>query len=87
MATDKRRITISLPKEVDDALTEFSEVTGQAQSAFVVSCLVENVESLKLMTQAIKEAKSGNVDSYQSLMAQALGTTILKMNGSADSKE
>lgn len=87
MATDKRRITISLPKEVDEALTEFSEVTGQAQSAFVVSCLVENVESLKLMTQAIKEAKSGNVDSYQSLMAQALGTTILKMNGSADSKE
>jgi predicted DNA-binding protein len=87
MATDKRRITISLPKDVDDALAEFSEVTGQAQSAFVVSCLVENVESLKLITQAIKEAKSGNVNGYQNLMAQALGTTLLKMNGSSDSEE
>ena len=87
MATDKRRITISLPKEVDEALAEFSEVSGQAQSAFVVSCLGENVQALKLMTQAIREAKSGNVSGYESLMAQALGATLLKMNGSSNAEE
>ncbi|EGQ8272771.1 TPA: hypothetical protein N2903_004451 [Vibrio parahaemolyticus] len=87
MATDKRRITISLPKELDEALAEFSEVSGQAQSAFVVSCLLENVESLKLITQAIREAKSGNVSRYEALMAQALGTTLLKMNGSSNTEE
>ncbi|HBC3398109.1 hypothetical protein EGL67_26290 [Vibrio parahaemolyticus] len=87
MATDKRRITISLPKELDEALAEFSEVSGQAQSAFVVSCLLENVESLKLITQAIREAKSGNVSRYEALVAQALGTTLLKMNGLSNTEE
>ncbi|MDF4602754.1 hypothetical protein P3509_24850, partial [Vibrio parahaemolyticus] len=87
MATDKRRITISLPKELDEALAEFSEVSGQAQSTFVVHCLLENVQALKLMTQAIREAKSGNISGYESLMAQALGSTLLKMNGSSDTEE
>ena len=87
MATDKRRITISLPKELDEALAEFSDVSGQAQSAFVVSCLLENVESLKLITQAIREAKSGNVSRYEALVAQALGTTLLKMNGLSNTEE
>jgi predicted DNA-binding protein len=79
MTTNKRRITISLPQDVDEALTEFSEVTGQAQSAFVVSCLSENIESLKLLTQAIKEAKSGNISGYEALMAQALGSSLLNV--------
>lgn len=85
MPTDKRRITIALPHDVDVALKEFAEVTGQSQSAFVVSCLSENIESLRLLTQAVKEAKSGNADGYKSLMAQALGTTLLNIN--EDSKE
>ena len=79
MTTNKRRITISLPQDVDEALTEFSEVTGQSQSAFVVSCLSENIESLKLLTKAIKEAKSGNVSGYEALIAQALGSTLLNV--------
>lgn len=79
MTTSKRRITISLPQDVDDALSEFAEVTGQAQSAFVVSCLSENVESLKLLTQAIKEAKIGNVSGYEALIAQALGSSLLNV--------
>lgn len=80
MATNKRRITISLPQDVDEALTEFSEVTGQAQSAFVVSCLSENVETLKLLTQAAREAKLGNISAYESLIAQALGSTLLNVS-------
>lgn len=84
MTTNKRRITISLPQDVDEALTEFSQVTGQAQSAFVVSCLSENVESLRLLTQAIKEAKSGNVSGYEALMAQALGSSLLNVTNSKD---
>lgn len=80
MTTTKRRLTISLPEDVDLALAEFSKVTGQAQSAFVVSCLSENIASLRLLTQAVKEAKKGNIDSYEALVAQALGTTIMNVN-------
>jgi predicted transcriptional regulator len=80
MTTKKRRLTISLPEDVDLALSEFAEVTGQAQSAFVVSCLSENIESLRLLTQAIREARKGNVDSYEALVAQALGTTLMRVN-------
>ena len=80
MTTTKRRLTISLPEDVDLALAEFSQVTGQAQSAFVVSCLTENIDSLRLLTQAIKEARKGNIDGYEALIAQALGTTIMNVN-------
>lgn len=86
MATDKRRITISLPKEVDEALADFSKVTGQPQSAFVVSCLVENVESLKLLTAAVREAKKGNAEGSNALIAQAFGTSLLNMVKSGEEK-
>ena len=80
MPTKKRRLNIILPPEVDDSLREFSEVTGQSQASFVQACLVENVESLKLLTRAVKEAKEGNTSQYQALIAQALGATLIKVN-------
>lgn len=87
MPTKKRRLIISLPPELDQALVRFSKVTGQPQSSFVLSCLMENIESLNLITDAVEQAKAGNISQSEALIAQALGTTILKMNGSADSKE
>lgn len=87
MPTKKRRLNIVLPPDVDEALREFSEVTGQSQASFVQACLVENVESLKLLTQAVREAQSGNSSQYHSLIAQALGTTLLKVNESGGSED
>lgn len=79
MPTKKRRINITLPPELDEALTRFSEVSGQSQASFVLTCLMENIESLKLLTQALEEVNKGNVSEYEKLMAQALGTTLLKV--------
>lgn len=79
MPTKKRRLNISLPPELDEALARFSEVTGQPQSSFVLACLMESIESLKLLTEAVEEAKKGNVSEYEKLMAQALGTSILNV--------
>lgn len=87
MPTKKRRLIISLPHELDVALVRFSEVTGQPQSSFILSCLMENLESLKLMTEAVEQAKSGNLSRYEALMAQALGSTLLKVNASSSSEE
>lgn len=77
MPTKKRRLIISLPEELDVALARFSEVTGQPQSSFVLSCLMENLEPLKIMTEAVVQAKAGNMSQFEALMAQALGTTLL----------
>ncbi|EGQ7976047.1 hypothetical protein I7Z51_005077 [Vibrio parahaemolyticus] len=87
MPTKKRRLIITLPPELDVALARFSKVTGQPQSSFVLSCLMENIESLNLITDAVEQAKAGNISQSEALIAQALGTTILKMNGSSESKE
>ncbi len=80
MPTKMRRLNVALPPEVDVALREFSEVTGQSQSAFVSACLVENIESLKLLTQAVKKAKEGDKEGYEALIAQAVGTSILSVS-------
>lgn len=79
MPTKKRRLNISLPPELDEALSRFSEVSGQSQSSFVLACLMENIESLKLLTEALEQAKKGNVSEYEKLIAQALGTTLLRV--------
>ncbi len=80
MPTKKRRLNISLPPELDEALSRFSEVSGQSQSSFVLACLMENIESLKLLTEALEQAKKGNVSEYEKLVAQALGTTLLRVS-------
>jgi predicted DNA-binding protein len=87
MPTKKRRLIITLPPELDAALVRFSKVTGQPQSSFVLSCLMENIESLNLITDAVEQAKAGNISQSEALIAQALGSTILKLHGSSESEE
>lgn len=80
MPTKKRRLIISLPPELDEALVRFSRVTGQPQSSFVVTCLMENIASLNLISDAVEQAKAGNISQSEALIAQALGTTIMKLH-------
>ena len=85
MPTKKRRLNIVLPPELDEALKEFSEVSGQSQASFVTACLLESLDSLKLLTEAIREAKAGNLSASEQLIAQSLGTNLLKLGkGSED---
>nr|WP_076025813.1 hypothetical protein [Vibrio cholerae] len=86
MPTKKRRLIINLPPELDEALARFSRVTGQPQSSFVLTCLMENISSLNLITDAVEQAKAGNIRQSEALIAQALGTTILKITGSSTSE-
>ena len=79
MATTKRRITISLPKEVDEVLLRYSKLTGCSQSAFVVDCLEQNVPSLNALCEAVEAASAGNQALYQEKVQQALGASLLKL--------
>ncbi|MCP3700204.1 MAG: hypothetical protein GY920_16895 [Aliivibrio sp.] len=79
MATKKRRLMISLPADVDEALVRFSEVTGSPQTKFVTECLVENVPTIHKLCDAIEAHKAGDMTRYQSLIAEALGNSILSV--------
>ena len=80
MATKLRRVTVSLPAEVDIALTRVCEATGMAQSKFIVECLQRNVEMMNALCDAVEEFKSGNGDKSEALICEALGRLILKAN-------
>lgn len=75
---------ISLPPSVDEALVRFSEVTGQPQSKFVSECLLENVPTLHTLCDAIEAHKLGDISRYESLMAEALGKSILMVRNAKD---
>lgn len=47
---------------------------------------MENISSLNLITDAVEQAKAGNIRQSEALIAQALGTTILKITGSSTSE-
>lgn len=52
MPSTKRRMMLTLPDELSNALDEFREATGTAPSSFVVSMLIEAIPAINAVTQA-----------------------------------
>jgi hypothetical protein len=86
MATKLRRITISLPADVDVALKRFSDATGTNQSGFVVECLRQNVATLHALADAVDAAKSGDMAGYERLVKQSLGEALYPLVDSKPDK-
>ncbi|ELV7518832.1 hypothetical protein QMU85_003899 [Photobacterium damselae] len=80
MATKLRRVTVSLPADVDIALARVCEITGMAQSKFIVECLQQNVEMMNALCDAVEEFKNGDDKKSEALICEALGRLILKAN-------
>lgn len=57
MATSKKRIAISLPPELEQALNELREATGAAPASFVVEVMTRSIPMIRAVTQAALEAK------------------------------
>ncbi|WP_232604840.1 hypothetical protein, partial [Photobacterium carnosum] len=66
--------------DVDEALIRVSEITGMAQSKFIVHCLRENLETMHAVCDAVEELKKGNKEKSNDLLCQALGKAIFKAN-------
>lgn len=77
MGTSKRRISLSLPPELDEVLARYSKLTGASQSSFVVDCLMQNVPTFNTLCDAIEAATLGNEQLYQDKIHQALGQTLM----------
>jgi len=61
MPTKLRRVTLSLPPELDQALARFGEVTHGSQAKFIVECLEGSIPVIHGICDAIETAKGGNV--------------------------
>ena len=69
MATQKRRMMLSLPPELEHALDEFREATGTAPASFVVEMLMQAVPMIKSVSKAAQMAKQGNLEAFDVLNA------------------
>lgn len=76
MATKLRRVTISLPTELDDVLARMSKLTGMPQSKFIVKCLEENISTMNTICEAVESAQMGDEEKSVNLLHQALGRVI-----------
>lgn len=69
MATKLRRITLSLPLELDEALARFGRVTHGSQAAFIVECLQGNISIINAICDGIEAAKLGDSDKTTELLS------------------
>lgn len=87
MPTNLRRITISLPPDVDQALQRFSDATGGNQSGFVVECLRQSVDTLHALADAVEAAKNGDKAGYEHFIKKSLGDALYPLVSSSSDKE
>lgn len=68
MAHNKVRFSISIPHEANVALERFVKTSGYTKSGFIGDMILQQIDSLNALSDAIELAKTGNkVDSEVAL--------------------
>jgi hypothetical protein len=62
MATTKRRIHVSLPKDLEDVLVDLSVLMERPMASIVTELLVESLPALTHVADSLRSAKSGKLD-------------------------
>jgi len=65
MTTKRRRLILSLPDDLDVALAELKEATGQPSSQFVTDVLMESLPMIRALTVAATQAKTSKQQAFQ----------------------
>ena len=76
MTTKHRRITISLPPEVDAALAELAKVDNRPQAKIVTEYLVEMVPSMVAMAKIANQMKAGKQADAKRTLQHWLGDSM-----------
>lgn len=84
MATKLRRLLVSLPPDVDEALARFSDVTGTPQSKFIIDCLRQNVNTLNTISDAVEVAREGDSKKSTDLLNRAIGEALTSVMSETD---
>lgn len=87
MATQKRRMMLSLPPELEHAFDEFREATGTAPASFVVEMLMQAVPMIESISKAARMAKQGNLEAFDVLNNSLAGALHQGMGVQTDMLE
>jgi predicted DNA-binding protein len=72
MATTKRRIHVSLPKELENALVDLSVLMERPMASIVTELLVESLPALIQIADSLRSVKSGklNIEGFEKILEQ-----------------
>lgn len=76
----KKRLALALPDEADAVLIDLSEALGKSKTTVVTEILMESLPTLKLVAQALKQAKEGLDDTAMAALAIALKDAGFKID-------
>ena len=77
-----KRLALSLPDDLDLALTKLSQLTGQPKSSIITEILSDALPFIAQVTEAIVEAKEGQLHQAVQTTAKFLEEATLKINQS-----
>ena len=75
MATQKRRMMLSLPQELEHAFDDSREATGIAPAPFVIKVLMEALPMIVAMTESSKAAKDDRLEAVE-IMQRAMTSAL-----------
>jgi hypothetical protein len=79
MPTEKRRIALSVPDEIDEVLAGIASITSRPKTSLIVELLQESLPQLRGTLEAMKMAQQGKSDGALSLMADLLRDAGFKL--------
>lgn len=80
MATLKKRIAVSLPPELEQALNDLRDATGVAPASFVAEIMTQSVPMIRGITEAALEAKRNPNDAFRIMQRSMLSATTQVLN-------
>jgi predicted DNA-binding protein len=80
VATLKKRIAVSLPAELEQALNELRDATGVAPASFVAEIMTQSVPMIRSITEAALEAKRNPSDAFRIMQRSMLSATTQVLN-------
>lgn len=84
MPTKLRRITLSLPPELDEVLARFGRVTHGSQAKFIIECLQGSIPVINGICDAVEAAQLGDVSKAGELLSSqvdGLSSDLDKLSG------
>ena len=76
----KKRIAVSLPPELEQALNELRDATGVAPASFVAEIMTQSIPMIRGITEAALEAKRNPHDAFRIMQRSMLSATTQVLN-------